>query len=353
MSKSHKAKTSSKPKSTFSKYLSNALRFLVSCIAIGLLIWMFRDRLHGVGQYLRKTNFLYLSVAFLCYIFTLLVLSYRLHIFGEVHQLKLNVKDCFYLTTIAHFFNNFLPSSMGGDVVKVYYAYKKTKKKVESFVAVLMDRFCGLITFVFFALMAILIYGNQVGNQTMFQGTILACLISVLIVVFIFNKRFASRFFFILNILPKKIRTLIKDVYYGFHEFRRKKKALVLALLVSLVGQFGVVLANFYIAKSLGLSIHLFVFFLMVPLVNFVSLFAPSINGLGIREGAYVYFFSRFMPAEAALALSIIWYGLLLIMSFLGGCWYAFKGQLNVAEITEAVESEEMEELLELNPPKQ
>jgi hypothetical protein len=51
----------------------------------------------------------------------------------------------------------------------------------------------------------------------------------------------------------------------------------------------------------------------------------PSVNGLGIREGGFVYLLKDYMPADKAFAISILLLGTLLILGVIGGIIYAFK----------------------------
>jgi len=325
------------------KRIANIARLIVSFGAIAALIWLFKDRLPSVVGYLRDSQPIYLVGAFIAYCMALFILSIRLHLFANVQNVNLSVKDTFYLNVIAHFFNNFLPSSMGGDVVKIYYAYKKTKRKVGAFVSIVTDRFCGLITFILFAFLALIFFRDTIGNQLIFFAVMGAAAVSLITVVFFFNRSIASRFRWLAGVIPKKLRRSMVEVYHAFHGVQHGRGQMIGAFFASLLGQVFVVMANFLIAMSLNLPIEFYVFLLMIPLISFVSVLAPSLNGLGIREGAYVYFFSQFVGGEAALALSIVWYGLLLVMSLVGGLWYALQGQLKVSEIREAVQAKEID----------
>jgi uncharacterized membrane protein YbhN (UPF0104 family) len=58
----------------------------------------------------------------------------------------------------------------------------------------------------------------------------------------------------------------------------------------------------------------------MVPLVWAVSML-PSLNGLGVREGAFVYFFKGYIGPEKAFAVSLLWLGMIMMNSLIGGVY--------------------------------
>jgi len=66
---------------------------------------------------------------------------------------------------------------------------------------------------------------------------------------------------------------------------------------------------------------------LVTPLVSVASMM-PSINGLGVREGAFVIFLGEFISKESAMAVSILFLSIVLIVSFIGGVLYLFSGKL-------------------------
>jgi len=274
-------------------------------------------------------------------------MALRFKIICQMQKMNLTLKDCVYLTMMALFFNNFFPSSVGGDVVKVYYAYKKTKTKLGSFAAVITDRFCGVVTFVIFALIALIFFHEEIANPYIFGAVIGVGLVALVVILYFSSKEVAKKVHFLNHLLPRRIDVMIEKTYRAFNRFASYRLEVVVAVLVSILAQLSVVTANYFVAKSLDLPIDFVVFILMIPLISFVSLLAPSLGGLGIREGAYIYFFSRFAPREGVLALSILWYGLLLGTSLLGGIWYSIQGKLHVDEIREAIHGQDMEDLLD------
>ena len=84
------------------------------------------------------------------------------------------------------------------------------------------------------------------------------------------------------------------------------------------MGQVGAIVSIYFFVLFLGGNVHLIKLFLIVPLVWAISML-PSLNGLGVREGAFVYFLKGDIGADAAFAVSILWLGVIIIYSIIGG----------------------------------
>jgi phosphate/sulfate permease len=78
---------------------------------------------------------------------------------------------------------------------------------------------------------------------------------------------------------------------------------------------------------SIGAYLPIVDVLLRMPIIGIVSLF-PSINGLGLREGATVVFFAPMIGKEKALAVGILWFFILLVTSLIGGAIYALSPKL-------------------------
>ena len=66
-----------------------------------------------------------------------------------------------------------------------------------------------------------------------------------------------------------------------------------------------------------------------MPVVQLISM-TPSLGGLGIRESAYVYFLKNYIGAEKALAIGILYFGLLFLVSVIGGIIYLLRPDYHI-----------------------
>ena len=101
------------------------------------------------------------------------------------------------------------------------------------------------------------------------------------------------------------------------------------AMLLSILGQSVGIVVLYMLAAALGARVNIIYFFLLVPVVHLISML-PSVNGLGIREGGYIYFLGPYIGKENAAALGLLWLGLLFLASLIGGLIYFVRQDYHV-----------------------
>jgi uncharacterized membrane protein YbhN (UPF0104 family) len=122
------------------------------------------------------------------------------------------------------------------------------------------------------------------------------------------------------------IQRSLSRVGAAIGSFRGKPGALGRVLALSLLLQVNVVVSYYLMALSLGLPVPFLNYFLIIPAALLVMMAPVSINGIGLREGAFAFFFGLFGVGRAeAVAFAWIAYGVLLIQGLLGGLVYAFR----------------------------
>jgi len=126
--------------------------------------------------------------------------------------------------------------------------------------------------------------------------------------------------------MPGKMREKLQAILRAFLAFQGKTGVLIRALMWSVLLQANVVLHYYLISEALGLGIPPISFFLIVPLATFVMMLPISINGIGVRESTFVFFFGAFaVSSAAAIAFSWIVYGMVVIQGLLGGIVYTLR----------------------------
>jgi len=103
-------------------------------------------------------------------------------------------------------------------------------------------------------------------------------------------------------------------------KFRNAPSALLGAFFGALVLQLTIV--AFYLLTAQGLSVPLPIFLgaVLIPVSLVVQMAPVSINGFGVREAVFAFFFRRFgLPTDAAVALSLVSTGMVMSLSLVGG----------------------------------
>jgi len=122
----------------------------------------------------------------------------------------------------------------------------------------------------------------------------------------------------------------------GFHvtlALRESRDALGSGLALSLLSHLTTILAAWLIALALHVHVGIGHFFVYVPLIVVLSMIPVSINGIGLRESGYVFFFTKVgVSAESAMAMSLVFLALTLVLGMVGGVVWVLRGRHPVPE---------------------
>lgn len=230
----------------------------------------------------------------------------------------------FYLA--GQFVGNFLPSTVGGDVLRVTRLSSDTGDRPTAFASVVLERLTGwlvlpLITFTGFAVNPGLLHvdGPAVSLATALAGGTLLLLSVVLFLAA--HPRLGGRF-----AGHQSWLRLLGAVHLGLTKLRNRPGAVASVLVVGLAYQLTVVLAAFLAAKGLGVDVSFTVFLTFFPMVAIAQVLPLSIGGIGLREGALVIFLVNSHLGAShtqAITLGLVFYAMNLVVSLLGAPAFA------------------------------
>jgi uncharacterized protein (TIRG00374 family) len=308
------------------KTLSFLLKAAFSLAALTLFFLTSKVSFGDIGRTLASVSWAWLAVAFSLHIFGLLFSAYRWRILiraqGDDVPLFFLVKS--YL--VGTFFNNFLPTRFGGDVVRIWDGSKYSQSLVRSSAVVLVERGTGIIVLFLFALVASL-FRLDMAREVPVIWAALACGLAGLAAVALFFLPAAGR---ALERLPEKgLPGRFKHKIIAFRaailQYRKARGAFARATVLAVLLQLNVILYYYLIGQALHLPIGLLDYFIFIPIVLLVQIIPISINGTGLREGAYIQIFKFYrIPAHAASAwsFSIIEVAFGLLVGLVGGIIY-------------------------------
>lgn len=222
---------------------------------------------------------------------------------------------------VALFFNNFLPSNIGGDVVRIADTARPAGSRTLATTVVLVDRVLGL-----FALLSVGALGAMAarGVGIDIPGTVwieVGAVAALALCVLLFLAPG------LLDVLLQPLRAVghpwIVDKLAMLQDtlarFRARPSALFGALVGALLVQMVIVAFYALTARSLSIPLPWVMAGVLVPVAMAVQMVPVSINGFGLREAVFSFFFVRFgFGVEAGVAVSLL--GTVLVMLFsLGG----------------------------------
>lgn len=302
------------------------LTLLKIVISAGLLIWILqRTNLAEIGTAVLGANFLLLFIALSLHLLGFTISAYRWRMLLRTRGSDSSIRFLIESYIVGMFFNNFLPSTIGGDVYRAYDSYRLGQSKSSALAVIFVDRFLGLLALMIFALLALL-NSNALTQSIpfLFIWVLLGTIgMSAFVLIIFMPPKWLPAFIANLKIpFTAKIKVIIE----AFLAFQGHRTILFKALGLSLLLQANVIIHYYLIAKALTLPIPLWSFFLIIPLATLITMLPISVNGIGVRESVYVFFFTPFLIGEPqAIAFSWIAYGMVVLQGIIGGIVYALR----------------------------
>ncbi|MCK4667319.1 flippase-like domain-containing protein [Candidatus Dependentiae bacterium] len=230
-------------------------------------------------------------------------------------------------TLIGFFFNLFMPTAVGGDIIKGYLLGKSSGKMENGSMTVLVDRFIGILTIFSIGFVSAIFAFNSVADKRI-TIIVLVLFITLLAGMFIFLNRgvmkYFSKLFDIFKL--KKLKAIIKEFYESIYLFKDKKLQVFYAFFTSILMQMINIFAIFVLSKALGMTVSYFYFLIFIPLIYVIQMIPISISGIGVRENSFVFFFGLVgVPKEIALTLSLLYFSIFLIIGIIGAIVMIFS----------------------------
>ena len=228
------------------------------------------------------------------------------------------------LAFAGQFVSNVLPTTIGGDVLRVSRLSKQNGETEDTFASVVLERLSGWLVLPLITFFGLLINPElrEQGDATLFAVLLSALTLVGLVAIIVIadhprlGGRFASR---------EGWTRFVGAVHSGVAQMRAHPGATVGIVLAGLLYQLVLCLAALMVAAALGFGwlgmTPLLAFF---PAVLIAQVLPVGIAGLGVREGAFVLFLTPLgVPAEQAIALGLVLYAVNLVVSLAGAPSFA------------------------------
>lgn len=318
---------------TTSKSLGNLLIRII--ISVGLIVWLgFQLNWESLWQAVRQSNFLYIFIALLAIQITVFssIWKWRALLNASFPKEK-NIVPFSYLGKLYYiglFFNNFLPSSVGGDIARVFYLGKKVGVPPAT-ASVGFERLTSGAALV----MILLGSAFLVPTARPFLGAILGVTFVFLLLFFILwalvyqspKKKESHTEQLEDNRFQKWIRKgrkLLLELGQSFGDYGKQGfKWWLLIIALSFAFQLGLVWINGLLFQAFHIEVPVVQLVVIITLISALTMLPVSINGLGVREVSYVFFFQQLgIAQEIALSVSLLFFILVSLTSIIGGfCW--------------------------------
>jgi glycosyltransferase 2 family protein len=292
-------------------------------VSAALLYFVLRSiDLRAIGERVTSMSPGWIALALVVYAAQLMIGVWRWDRLLRAQHIEVERKKLAESIWVSMFFNNFLPSNIGGDVVRITDTAREAGSKTLATTVVLVDRALGLTALLVVAALgafALWLGGIYVpGSRWLW----LACIALVLAAIFVIAMPdFVGHLLAPLRALKKPwVTERVQRLEEAVVRFGKARGVMAGAFGAAVVVQLSVVAFYLLTAKGLSVPLPTLLGAVLIPVSLAVQMAPISINGFGVREAVFAFFFRRFgLPPDAAVALSLVSTGMVMGLSLVGG----------------------------------
>jgi uncharacterized membrane protein YbhN (UPF0104 family) len=314
------------PKAKKTNYIFLALRLGVVTAGIGYAAYWITTELgwDKMGEIFKRLNPFVFAGTLAVFMVGHMLVGFRWWLLLRTQDIFIPFWAAIRLYFLGWFYNNFMPSSVGGDLVRAWYVTRHTDKKFEAALSVFVDRIVGLastlvIASFFYVLFlrgkgSILPVTEQTGPGLLerigeyrhipfyIAGGIVAAL--VLLSIHPSSRALLNGLWVFVKTLVLKMLRKLKDAALIYS---RKPMALICVFGLTVAMQIMTITAFWLIGRDLGIEAPLKYYYVCFTLAWVIGAIPVSIGGAVVVEGALIYLFKNLagVGAEAALALAL------------------------------------------------
>ncbi|MBN1507262.1 MAG: flippase-like domain-containing protein [Sedimentisphaerales bacterium] len=300
------------------RYVSLAARIIVAVVAIGWVLY--GQDWAELGRAFRRLSLWYFALSLATFAATQLIIAFRWWLLLRAQSICIAVRATVRLHFLGLFYNNVMPGSVGGDLLKAWYVTKHTDKRLAGALSVFVDRVIGLVGLVLMAILAYLLFargslggpaqagaggaGSWLGHHKNLISWVFAGVVVVLVSVLVqpYGRARLRRAWG--RALHRGVGLLLeaKDAALVYCS---KPLTVLWAMLLTVVAQGSPIVTFWLLGRSLGVEATLTQYLFIFPVTWVVGALPISIAGLGVVEAGTVALFVRMTgtPEESAFAL--------------------------------------------------
>jgi uncharacterized membrane protein YbhN (UPF0104 family) len=309
-----------------SRARSIAMAVLKAAVSIALLaLLLSRVDVSRLWSVARHASPAWLAAALLLYLAMVATSAWRWDLLLRAQHVTLRYRFLMASYLVATFFNNFLPSNIGGDVIRIADTAKAAGSKTLATTVVLIDRGLGLLGLALMAatgatMMHRLVVG-PVGPGVLWAGFGLGAMIATPALLM---PESATKLLQPLRVFHQEwVDARIEKLTYALTRFKETPVALAGCFTGAVIVQGILVFFYLTIARSMSIPIGFAELAVIVPVSFIVQMIPLSVNGFGVREATFAFYFKGLgLPLESALLVSFAGAALIMLFSLSGGVVY-------------------------------
>lgn len=305
--------------------MKHRLLLLLRILATGGIFFIlykivpYRDLLALLG----RIEPLYVLAGFLFIFIGNILGALRWHYLLSELGIAISRREAVYAFFSSSFFNMFFPSFIAGDAFRSLALISRRKKPQKIIFSVLMDRASGFIALSGLTLAAFIAGKKIMVLPQIAAGVGIMVLAGAGMMAAVFTPGFLRGLEKLFSRWPAGREKI--ESFHGEFPLLRKKPGIFFSLVVyySLPIQVMTCLSFYVLARGFALDLNAAVFFVLVPLSMMIAFLPLTIAGIGTRELALVYLFSRVGVAKSlSLGLGLLNLFFMIMICLIGGVIY-------------------------------
>jgi uncharacterized membrane protein YbhN (UPF0104 family) len=303
-------------------------------VSVALLVLLFtRIDARSLWAGAARASVPWLLVALAIYTLSMIAGSWRWQLLLEAQNVKVKHRSLLGSLLVAAFFNNFLPSNIGGDVIRIRDTAGPARSRTLATTVVLMDRGLGLMALVLIAAFGATMLAGMRGHAPspiwpswLWAGLAIG---AALTGPALYAPDSLGRLLQPLTFVhPEWVGRRIVALTSALARFRERPGALLSCFGGALVVQGLLVLFYMAVVHALHIPISAWDLAVIVPISFVVQMLPVSVNGFGVREATFSFYFARLgLPIESAVLLSLVATALTMLFSLSGAAVYITRGR--------------------------
>jgi glycosyltransferase 2 family protein len=303
-------------------------------VSIALLAVLF-SKIDGARLWTtaKRASIAWLAAALGIYLANVLGSIWRWRLLLDAQEIEIPARSLLGSFLVALFFNNFLPSNIGGDVIRIRDTARPAGSKTLATIVILTDRVIGLMGLVLVAALGATMAAGAAGHGPapiwptwLWAGFLIGTALSAPVVM---SPAGVGRVLQPLTVFhPEWVGLRIEHVTTALARFRERPSVLAGCFGGAVFVQIATVTFYLAVAYALRISITPWDLAVIVPLSFIVQMLPVSVNGFGVREATFSFYFTRVgLPIESALLVSLVGTGLIMLFSLTGAAVYIGRGR--------------------------
>ena len=303
--------------------MKNFLNYILRIgISVLLLWWIFSNiDTEQTLAVIKSADIRYFGIAFIFFFATYVLTFYRWTLFMKGMDLKAPAREVFRYFCIGVFGNLFLPSSIGGDAIKIVGLCRIVHHKAKVVGSILLDRLSGYAGLVIVMMLACVFGWKHIQEPGIMIPILVVIPGTIVVALVLFNEKIYEFCCRIFDRIPK-IKNALMQMHYDIALMKNHPGHGYGGIGLSCLSHLCLAVLSYFIAVGLHQDVNIIHFLIFFPLISVASAL-PSLGGLGVREVAAVYLFGKIgIESGTAASITLMTYVFMVIVGLIGGAIY-------------------------------